>query len=197
MVEPYTRALRPAGLCLAFWGAMAAAATAQTFQVTVGGTAYDITIDGYVPGLDIVAANGPGHADGRLTAFGSWFGNATLAETVAGGLPFAKVPDGIDNVFFAHSVDGVAREVSYFDRASGGAVGDDARGLTPAEGAEGGDLTGSEAWAYGTATPAPSTRQGTPPASVPEIDGPVLAQALFVLFALYATLAGRRRRRQP
>ena len=154
------------------------AGSANAFQVTVGGITYNVTIEGFVADRRFDIANNPSNADGQLTSASSWFNDRALAQAVASEVDPSQFPTGVTNVFFAYNLNGGGTQVDFWNRSSGSPSASDERRRTNRNQ---GDLSAFEAWAFGTASP------------VPEIDGPVFAQALFVLLVLYLLLLRHRR----
>ncbi|MFN3147834.1 MAG: hypothetical protein ACE368_22610 [Paracoccaceae bacterium] len=143
------------------------ASPALAYQITVGGTTYDISF----------VTTSYDASTGLLTSQ-PWWQDTTLAEDIVDALVLDGFNEftefGITGVYFLHSAPPavvLAQQVS---------LGSD-NGLVLL-------------LAPDTANYATGTIVG--PAAVPEIDGNALAKALFILFALGAWLDTRRRRAQ-
>ena len=151
--------------CLFLW----ANGRAEAFQVVSGGVTYEITLTSVSPSKfrDLSGTSDPTQ--------NPWWGERQLALDIAAAVPSQVFTDfGVTQLDFAFA----RRTSNFVDYAF-------ATSTNPGVGAFAERNVNADpagVWAFGTLS------------VVPEIDGPILMQALFILGAVYALLRGRRRR---
>ena len=160
---------------LALW--LAGASGARAFAVVSNGVTYEVEISGLATGVSFNAAN----AGGALKET-PWFGDFALARDVAAALPTDILSGGME-VFLPYRLSLAGLTVNSVVGSAHGLGLDLFRNRNENYfDIFDGTLAPHQAWALGTAR------------EMPEIDGPALAQALFILGAMLLGLRARRGR---